>query len=191
MASLKEQILSQASVIIGNGRFNEGTSIKVDRTRDVSEVFIDSIMEDVFLSVRWNFAISRWDNSKNLTSPREFKETGITDCLKVVSIIDGICEWYITDERLYFQGENLKQIFYYSGNKLKEIIESSNTRGRGAKLPFSYINVCGIALASEIAHSIYGDSVLTEGLKAQYLRKLNEMKQIHQFDCNIDNAGNF
>jgi hypothetical protein len=191
MASLKDQIISQASIIIGNGRFSEGSSARVDRTRDVSEVFIDSIMEDVFLAVRWNFAISRWNNSENLSSPLAFKETGITDCLKVVSIIDGICEWYITNERLYFKGNNLRQVFYYSGNKLRQIIDSDNTKGRGSKLPFSYINVCGIALASEIAHSIYGDSALTEGLKAQYLRKLNEMKQIHQFDCNIDNAGNF
>jgi hypothetical protein len=57
------------------------------------------------------------------------------------------------------------------------------------KLPASYISLCGLALASEIAYSLYSDTIFTDGLRAQTLRKLEEMKKIHQFEYNIEDGG--
>ena len=182
----KEQIISQASIIVGSGQFSIGSSERVSKIRNLSEAFVDSVMEDIFLSVKWNFAIK---NSNVITSNINisiFSDSGINDCLKVVSIIPGNVEWYIDNKKLFFKGR-VDRVFYYSDTVLQEIL----SYGYNKNLPSTYINLCGLSLASQIAHSMYSDSVFTDGLKAQYLRKLDEVKRVHYFECNIENSANF
>ncbi|MCP4653663.1 MAG: hypothetical protein GY858_09845 [Candidatus Omnitrophica bacterium] len=190
MNSLKEQILSQASIIVGNGNFSPGANERIERTRNVADTFIDSVMEDMFLAVGWGFAIRCFSNPDNIRNQGEFTTTSIKDCLKVVSIVPGICQWYILNEELFFKGADLERAFYFSGERIRSLITKTSTE-HTFKIPFSYISLCGLALASEITHSIHSESVFTDGLKAQYLRKLKETREIHQFDYNIENAATF
>lgn len=185
---IKESIISQASIIVGSGQFSIGSETRLSKIRNLSDAFIDSVMEDIFLSVKWNFAIKNTNIViGNIFGSHIFTDAGIEDCLKVVSIIPGNIEWYIDNKKLYFKGGKIERVFYYSDTILQEVLSFAFNKN----LPSTYINLCAISLASQIAHSMYSDSVFTEGLKAQYLRKLEETKRIHYFECNIENSANF
>lgn len=184
MATLKENIIFQASIIIGNGLFITDTDERINKISNLAKVFVDSVMEDVFLSVRWHFAIKT--QSEIVGRVEEFIDSGISDCLRVINITPGATEWYIDGLKLYIKGD-IERVFYHSNSILQDILSGNEQ----VNVSNSYTNLCGLNLASQIAHSGYSDSAFTDGLKAQYLRKLLEVQKLHYFECHITNSANF
>ena len=171
-------------IICGSGQFGIGSESKIERTRLLAELFVDSCLEDMFLAVKWQFAITV---KRDIEGRKDtfIEVPDIEDCLRVVAISPSITEWFIDDGKLIFKGERINAVFYYSSTVLDSILSHSEE-----KISSSYITLSSIYLASQIAHSIYSDSSFTEGLKAQYLRKLEDVRRIHYFDSNLLNSGN-
>jgi hypothetical protein len=56
-------------------------------------------------------------------------------------------------------------------------------------VPSMFIMLCSLYLASHVAHSLYSNSIFTDGMKRQYLQKIEETKKLHYFDYNLMFSG--
>ena len=91
-------------------------------------------------------------------------------------------EWYVLKRELYFRGYNLDSGFYYSGNILKQIKLNQNI-----EMQSSFSTLYSFYLASRIAHTLYSDSIFTDGMKKQYLNELSDAKISEHFDHHLIN----
>ena len=76
--------------------------------------------------------------------------------------------------------------FYYSNRLLKKL--QSNIE---VELPNTFLILCSLYLASNVAHALYSDSIFTDGMKKQYLQKVEEARKLHFFDYHLVNSARF
>jgi len=199
--NLKSEIIRKALVLIGaaasgaGGISNSGN--KTSKAEGLAAEFVDSAIEETMLAVRWGFALKQLrniDTSVNNTrvidgsNNKEFSQVAdITDCLKVAVIVPSNLEWYVEQGRIYFLGKKVETIFYYSAELLEQLL--SNDQQLMRIVPTGFVSLASLSLAVQIAFALYSDSVFADGLRRQYLLKLEEMRQTYAIDYNLVNSG--
>jgi hypothetical protein len=57
------------------------------------------------------------------------------------------------------------------------------------QVPESFKLLAALSLVSQISFAMYSDSLFSDGLKKQYLIKLEEVRRIYSMDYNMVNSG--
>jgi hypothetical protein len=180
---IREQIIKQAIAILGSSELVQNSGNKLDNAERMCAVFVRSAIEEVFLSILWKGAIKLITKTEGKVNEFIFVPS-IDDCVKAITITPSNTEWYIDDKKLYFKGRELASGFYYSEKYLKDILNE-----RISDVPSMFIMLCSLYLASHVAHSLYSNSIFTDGMKRQYLQKIEETKKLHYFDYNLMFSG--
>lgn len=186
---MKHEIIKKASVILGSyGSINAGS--KISKSENLCEEFVSSVIEDVVLSVKWSFALKRVDNiaGSNDGNYSDFTEiTNINDCIKIAVIVPSNLQFYSENGRIYFKGGKLTSLFYYSGRIIEALLCNDNMAWR--QVPESFKLLASLNLAAVVAFAMYSDSLFADGLKKQYLIKLEQVKQVYSMNYNLTNSG--
>jgi hypothetical protein len=181
---LQEKIIKQAVAILGATQYIQNAGNKLDNAERICDVFVSSAIEEVFLSILWKNAVELIPKTEGKVD--EFTCLAINDCIKVITIAPSNIEWYVDKNKLYFKGKNLDGGFYYSNRLLKQLQSNSEV-----EIPNIFLTLCSLYLASNVAHSLYCDSIFTDGMKKQYLQKIEEAKKLHYFDYHLVNSARF
>jgi hypothetical protein len=182
---MQNVIIKKAVILLGSSSNSLESSIKTSKAEVLCEEFAPSVIEETLLSVKWSFALKRIDNLDGESGV--FKEIpGVNDCLKVAVIAPSNLEWYIEREKIYFKGSKLSSIFYYPKRILTGLLNNDSSITH--IVPESFRLLAALSLASQVSFALYADSIFTDGLKKQYLIKLDEVKRIYSADCNIINS---
>jgi hypothetical protein len=181
---IQEKTIKQAVAILGATQSIQNAGNKLDNAERICSVFVSSAMEEVFLSVLWKDAVELIPKTQGKMD--EFIQVTIDDCIKIIGITPSNIEWYVDKNKLYFKGESLDGGFYYSNRLLKKL--QSNIE---VELPSTFLILCSLYLASNVAHALYSDSIFTDGMKKQYLQKVEEAKKLHFFDYHLVNSARF
>lgn len=181
---IQEKITKQAVAILGATQSIQNAGNKVDNAERICSVFVSSAIEEVFLSVLWKDAVELIPRTEGKSD--EFMQVAISDCIKVISITPSNIEWYVDKNKLYFKGESLNGGFYYSNQLLKKLQSNIDI-----EMPNIFLILCSLYLASNVAHSLYCDSIFTDGMRKQYLQKIEEAKKLHFFDYHLVNSARF
>ena len=181
---MQNVIIKKAVILLGSSGGLEGSS-KTSKAENLCEEFASSVIEETLLAVKWPFALKRIDNIEGESGV--FKEIPeVNDCLKVAVIAPSNLEWYIEGEKIYFKGEHLSSIFYYPKRVLAGLLNNDSSITR--LVPESFKLLAALSLASQVSFATYADSIFTDGLKKQYLIKLDEVRRIYSVDYNIINS---
>ena len=181
---LQEKIIKQAVAILGASQSFPNSGNKLDNVENLCNGFISSAMEEVFLKINWKSAIETVPKTKG--NENSFTLVKTNDCIRIISLAPSNIEWYVLKRELYFRGHNLDSGFYYSGKILKQIKLNENI-----EMPSSFSTLCSFYLASRIAHTLYADSIFTDGMKKQYLNELSDAKISEHFDYHLVNSSKF
>lgn len=181
---IQEKIIKQAVAILGATQSIQNAGNKLDNAERICSVFVSSAIEEVFLSILWKDAVELIPKTEGKDD--EFMQVAIDDCIKVISITPSNIEWYVDKNKLYFKGKNLDGGFYYS-NRLLDKLQSNID----VKMPNIFLILCSLYLASNVAHALYSDSIFTDGMRKQYLQKVEEARKLHFFDYHLVNSARF
>jgi hypothetical protein len=186
------------------------------RAEKLAHTFIESAMEEAFLACPWPFSIAEFRDYAP-GRPNEFekvmlrgREGGreedrpINDCLRVLVIAPSQGrEWYIdAQSRLWVKGGKIDACFYQSSVMLDEIM---GKRGREARVsyfaldphdrernealvPDLFAALASFSLAANVAYSLQSDAAFADGLRLQYMKKLEECKRQMRLEGFIENA---
>jgi|GEM_PF-1943873 len=186
---MKQEIIRKALVLLGSNSGNyesrqSGNSLS--KAENLCEEFINSSIEEAFLSVKWDFALKRVDNIEN--DGDKFKQVPNTlDCLKIAVIVPSNLEFYTESGSIYFKGGNLVSAIYYSGKVIELLLQGD---GRiWSNTPQNFKLLVSLSLASKVAFALYSDSLFADGLKKQYLISLEQAKRTFSIGYNIVNSG--
>jgi hypothetical protein len=184
---MKQEIIRKALVLLGasSGAWRESDG-RISKAENLCEEFATLAIEETFMAIRWPFALKRIYDIEGAAAG--FKEIdGIDDCLKVAVISPSNLEWYIEEGRIYFKGNRLESLFYYSKQKLERLL--CNDRNLAAMVPESFRLLSALSLSSQTAFAMYSDSLFADGLRKQYLLKSDEARRIYSIDYNLVNSG--
>ncbi len=182
---MKDIIARKAIILLGSSSSNLQSSSKISRLEELCDEFAASVIEETLLAVKWSFALKRLDNIAGELG--SFKEVqGVTDCLKVAIIAPSNLEWYVEEGKIYFKANRLNSLFYYPSQILSSLLTNDLRITR--QVPESFRLLAALSLASQVSFAIYADSIFTDGLKKQYLIKLEEVKRLYAMDYNIVNS---
>ena len=191
---MKHEIIKKANVILGSyGSINAGS--KISKAENLCEEFVSSVIEDIVLSVKWSFALKRVDNidgSKdnrdNSGNNNDFTEiTNVSDCIKIAVIVPSNLQFYSEGGKIYFKGGKLTSLFYYSRRIIEALLCNDNIVWK--QVPESFKLLAGLNLAAMVAFAMYSDSLFADGLKKQYLIKLEQTRQVYSMGYNLTNSG--
>ena len=186
---MKQEIIRKALAALGFNSGNYGSTQSgnsVSKAENLCEEFINSSIEEVFLSVKWDFALKRLDGVES--DGDKFKQVPNTDdCLKIAVIVPSNLEFYVEVGKIYFKGSNLTSLFYYS-SKILELLIGNDGR-IWASVPQNFKLLASLSLASKVAFAQYSDSLFADGLKKQYLISLEQAKRTFSIGYNIVNSG--
>jgi len=186
---MKADIIRKAVIILGSyqGTNNQGmySSSKITRAEQLAEEFINSIIEEVTLAVKWSFALKQLRNIEGSTEFTVIEH--ITDCIKIAVISPSNIQFYLDQGRIYFKGSRISSLFYYSRDFINGLLADDLRIWQQVTEAFKLLTA--LNLAASIAFAMYCDSLFADGLKKQYLIKLEQTKQIYSFNYNLDNSG--
>lgn len=183
---MKAAISQKAMVLLGASNSNLAGSSKIAKTEHLCEELVTGAIEEVTLAVKWSFALKRVASVDN-DRQGEFKAIeGVTDCIKVAIITPSNLEWYTGSGRIYFKGNKLSTLFYYSKSLLDSLLSGEPAISR--QVPESFKLLAALSLASQVSFALYADSVFTDGLKKQFLLKLEEVRRTYSIDYNLINS---
>jgi hypothetical protein len=89
--------------------------------------------------------------------------------------------------KIFFKGGKLTSLFFYSKKIIDNLLNDDNTTRQ--QVPSSFKLLASLSLASQVSFAMYSDSVFTDGLKKQYLIKLEETRRLYSADYNLINSG--
>ena len=182
---MKHEIIKKAIIILGSYS-GINSSSKTSKSENLCEEFVASVIEDTILSVKWSFALKRIDNIEGNTS--SFTEiANVDDCIKLAVIVPSNLQFYLESGRIYFKGDRLTSIFYYSKRIIDNLLSNDSIFWR--QVPESFKMLASLNLATQVAFAMYSDSLFADGLKKQYLLKLEQIRQIYSIDYNLINSG--
>ena len=184
---MKQEIIRKALVLLGSSSGNlQSSGNKISKAESLCEEFVTGAIEETFLVARWPFALKKIDKIEGeLDTFKEIEE--IDDCIKVAIITPSNLEWYTQAGKIYFKGRKLDSMFYYSREILERLLNNDNAMVR--QVPESFRLLASLSLVSQISFAMYSDSLFAEGLRKQYLIKLDEVKRIYSVDYNLVNSG--
>lgn len=181
---MQNVIIKKALVLLGSGSGSLEDSGKNSKAENLCEEFVGSSIEETMLAVRWAFALKRVSNIEG--ENQEFREVPqVNDCLKIAVIAPSNLEWYTKEGKVYFKG-NMSTMFYYPKRVLDGLL--NNDIGITRQVPESFKLLSALSLAAQVSFALYSDSIFTEGLRKQYLLKLDEVRRVYSVDCNIVNS---
>ncbi len=181
---IQEKIIKQALAILGATQSIQNAGVKLDNAERICDVFVQSAIEEVFLAITWKDAVELIPQKDGKIDA--FTNVGVSDCIKVITIAPSNIEWYVDKKKIYFKGSSLDSGFYYSNKILKELQNNTDV-----DIPNIFITLCSLYLASNASHALYSDSIFTDGMKKQYLQKIEEAKKLHFFDYHLINSARF
>lgn len=182
---MKDTIIRKALVLLGSSSFSLHEGSKASKAENLCSEFVASILEENLLAVKWPFALKRLDNIAG--EAEVFKEIdGVNDCLKVALIAPSNLEWYSENGKIYFKASRLSSVLYYPKRILLGLLNGDNSIIRTA--PESFKLLSALSLAAQVAFALYADSMFADGLKKQYLMKLNEIRNLYSASYNIINS---
>ena len=128
----------------------------------------------------------------------------INDCLSVLMIAPSQNrEWYMdASQHLWIKGGKIEACFYQSSVMLYEIMGKKRSQYRTSYYPIDefdtdkneelipdlYATLASFNLAANVAYSLQSDAAFADGLRLQYLKKLEECKRQVQLEGFIQNA---
>ena len=184
---MKQEIIRKALVLLGvNTGGLERFGTKSSKAENLCEEFAGNAIEETFLVAKWPFALKLAAGQSGQTN--KFTElSGVSDCIKVAVISPSNLEWYSEGEKFYFKGARLDSLFYYSREILQRLL--NNNQAILKQVPESFRLLASLSLVSQISFAMYSDSLFADGLKKQYLLKLDEVRRIYAVDYNLVNSG--
>ncbi|HJD55392.1 MAG TPA: hypothetical protein LFW21_01825 [Rickettsia endosymbiont of Pyrocoelia pectoralis] len=185
---MKQEIIHKALVLLGSnsGISNMPSGTANSKAENLCQEFVSSAIEEVALSVKWDFVLKRIDNIDGANS--EFKEIeNIRDCIKVAVIVPSNREFYVETGKIYFKGDSLTSLFYYSKTVIDLLLQSDGIAWQ--IVPQSFKLLASLNLAAQTAFAMYSDSLFADGLKKQYLIRLEEARRIYSIGYNLVNSG--
>ena len=186
------------------------------RAEKLSHTFIESAMEEAYAACPWPFSIAQFRNYSP-EKPLEFEkvrlrdervlqqnQNPINDCLSVLVIAPSQNrEWYIdAQQHLWVRGGKIEACFYQSSVMLYEImgkkrsvprtsyfiIDEFDTYKNEELIPDLYATLSSLNLAANVAYSLQSDAAFADGLRLQYMKKLEECKRLVRIEGFIQNA---
>lgn len=131
----------------------------------------------------------------------------INDCQKALVIAPSQGrEWYIdAHQHLWVKGGKIDACFYQSSVMLDEIMGNRRAWGRQARVsyfaidphdkeknealvPDLYAALASFSLVANVAYSLQSDAAFADGLRLQYMKKLEECKRQVRLEGFIENA---
>ena len=183
---MKQDIIKKAITILGSySGINAGT--RISKCENLCEEFVSSAIEDTVLSVKWSFALKRVDNIDNNNANGFTEIAGINDSIKLAVIVPSNLQFYTENGKIYFKGGKISSLFYYS----RKIIDNMlcNDSNIWKQVPESFKLLSSLNLAAMVAFAMYSDSLFADGLKKQYLIKLEQTRQVYSLNYNLTNSG--
>ena len=160
-------IARQAKILLGHAPLGSHGS-KASKMDILCEEMFESAREEALYSVYWPFALKKIENKRG--SAFNFVEAeGVDDCGRVAIISPSRLEFYCVEGKIYFKGGDLDICFYYP------IDINQHVKFKG--VPTNFISLSALCLASNVSFALYSDSVFTEGLRNQYLRKQKDLQE--------------
>jgi hypothetical protein len=187
---VKYEIIKKAVVLLGsNVSISSIGGGRVSKAEELCEEFVNPAIEDTILMVKWSFALRRVDNIEaNKANRHNFTEVPeINDCIKCAVIVPSNLQFYTEAGKIYFKGGKLTSLFYYSRNIVDNLLNNDTTIWQ--QVPASFKLLAALSLASQVSFAMYSDSLFADGLKKQYLIKLEETRRIYAVDYNLINSG--
>lgn len=183
---MKQEIIRKSLILLGSSTNGLQGDAKTSKAASLCEEFASGAIEDIFIAVKWPFALKRISNIEGATD--NFKKIeGVEDCIKLAVIAPSNLEWYIEAGQIFFKGKKLDSLFYYSGSTLQRLLNNDNLIVR--QVPESFKTLASLSLVSHISFAMYSDSLFADSLKKQYLIKLEETKRLYMNDYNLVNSG--
>lgn len=186
------------------------------RAEKLSRTFIESAMEEAYLACPWPFSIAHFrDYTPN--KQNEFEKVKlrdklipeddqipINDCMGVLVMAPSQNrEWYMdASQHLWIKGGKVDACFYQSSVMLHEIMGKKRSASRTSYhviddfdtdkneelIPDLYATLASLSLAANVAYSLQSDAAFADGLRLQYMKKLEECKRQVRLEGFIQNA---
>ncbi len=182
------------------------------RAEKLANTFIESAMEEAYMACPWPFSIAEFRNYTP-DHPNEFEKVRlkdgnrnppINDCQRVLVMAPSQSrEWYIdAGSHLWVKGGKIDACFYQSSVMLHEImgkrgrearvsyfsIDDHDTEKNQELVPDLYATLASFSLAANVAYSLQSDAAFADGLRLQYMKKLEECKRQVRIEGFIQNA---
>ena len=175
---MRNDIIRQAKILLGHVPLDSHGS-KISKMDILCKEMLDSAKEEVLYSIYWPFALKKIENKAG--SAFKFVEAdAITDCGRVAIISPSRLEHYCLEGRIYFKGSDLDICFYYPVDIDGYVMNRTISK--------NFIFLAGLCLASNVSFALYSDSVFTEGIRNQYLRKQKELQETCGIKFEIRNS---
>ena len=186
------------------------------RAEKLSQTFIESAMEEAYRACPWPFSIAHFRDYTpdkpnefervKLRDERQAKEdhNPINDCMGVLVMAPSQNrEWYMDAlQHLWIKGGKVDACFYQSSVMLHEImgkkrsvprtsyfiIDEFDTYKTEELIPDLYATLSSLNLAANVAYSLQSDAAFADGLRLQYMKKLEECKRLVRIEGFIQNA---
>lgn len=186
---MKQEIIKKAVVILGANGGISSSSGRISKAEELCEEFVNTAIEDTVLTVKWSFALKRVDNIEayEITGNNFTEVANINDCIKCAVIVPSNLQFYTEAGRIYFKGGKLTSLFYYSKRIIDNLLNNDTTTWQ--QVPSGFKLLAALSLAWQVSFAMYSDSLFTDGLKKQYLIKLDETTRIYSVDYNLINSG--
>lgn len=185
---MKQEIIKKAVVILGaNGGISSGGG-RISKAEELCEEFVNPAIEETLLTVKWSFALQRVDNIEAKDSRNSFTIVPhINNCVKCAVIVPSNLQFYTEAGKIYFKGGKLTSLFFYSQKIIDNLLNDCSATWQ--QVPSSFKLLAALSLAAQVSFAMYSDSLFTDGLKKQYLIKLEETRRIYSVDYNLINSG--
>ncbi|WP_250311003.1 hypothetical protein [Rickettsia endosymbiont of Oedothorax gibbosus] len=182
-------IIKKAVVILGANGGISSSSGRISKAEELCEEFVNTAIEDTVLTVKWSFALKRVDNieAHEITGNNFTEVANINDCIKCAVIVPSNLQFYTEAGKIYFKGGKLTSLFYYSKRIIDNLLNNDTTTWQ--QVPSGFKLLAALSLAWQVSFAMYSDSLFTDGLKKQYLIKLDETTRIYSVDYNLINSG--
>jgi hypothetical protein len=182
------------------------------RAEKLSHTFIESAMEEAYMACPWPFSVAQFRDyvpqnplafeRVKLREPRvpEEAQVPINDCLSVLLVAPSQGREWHTDamQQFWVKGGKIDACFYQSGATLYALMGKRRTGGwvsyaqidafDDALVPDLYAALASFNLAANVAYSLQSDAAFADGLRLQYLKKLEECKRLVRIEGFIKNA---
>ena len=191
---MKHEIIKKAVVLLGangsiasNGGISSRGGSRISKAEELCEEFVAASIEDTIVAVKWSFALERVDNVEG-DKDKFTKIPHVDSCIKCAVIVPSNLQFYTERGKIYFKGGNLISLFYYDRKIIDNLLNENNS-SLWQQVPSSFKLLAALSLASQVSFAMYSDSLFSDGLKKQYLIKLEETRRIYSVDYNLINSG--
>ena len=191
-------IMDKACTLLGSSLSTH--SDRYSKAQTLCQSFMNAAIEEVYLAIPWPFGLERILREYESPKPEEFvcyrnrADVDYADVLKILTYAPSNLEWFVMGHGFFFKGQRLKQLVHWSVRILDELkahIASSRIDQRAwgfGQIPDSFVMLAAYNLATNVAYPLHGDATFTDGIRLQYLKKLEECKRLYATEWHIQDA---